>query len=190
MKALVKIAQKRGMKVVIVTDSNSAADNVVQTIASHEYIAVRVHSLGLERTHLLKDARKCIKIEDLKPTDPEPNDSGDDNPDRFVIDTMAKDKVVPNMRVEAANEETQITEGRKDDNVPIVFNDNMLKESFTVYKKAQEIMKPDDPRMQMVRSAIWTWMLRVLLMIDVADYSRNVELRLGQLAKSKLWQEF
>ena len=46
----------------------------------------------------------------------------------------------------AANEETQIAEGWKDD--------NMLKESFTVYKKAQEIMKPNDPRMQMVRSAI------------------------------------
>ena len=46
MRALVKIAEKRGWKVAILTDSNSAADNVVQTIASLEYIAVRVHSLG------------------------------------------------------------------------------------------------------------------------------------------------
>ena len=136
------------MKVVILTDSNSATDNVVQTIASPEYIAVRIHSLGLERTHLLKDARKGIKIEDLKPADPESDDSGDDNTDRFVIDTIAKDKTVPNARVEAANEETQIAEGWKDDNT--------LKEGFTVYKKAQEIMKPDDPRIQMVHSAIWT----------------------------------
>ena len=75
MKALINIARKRGMKVVIVTDSNSAANNVIQTIASHEYIAVRVHSLGLERTSLLKNTRKGIKMEDLKPADPESDDS-------------------------------------------------------------------------------------------------------------------
>ena len=46
MQALVKIAEKRGWKVAILTNSNSAVDNVVQNIASLEYIAVRVHSLG------------------------------------------------------------------------------------------------------------------------------------------------
>ena len=58
----------------------------------------------------------------------------------------AKDKPIPNARVEAANEETQIAEGWKDDNMSIIFNDKMLKESFTIYKKTQKIIKPDDPR--------------------------------------------
>lgn len=45
-KALVEIAHKRGLKVAIVTDSNSAADNVIDVIADKAYVAVRLHSLG------------------------------------------------------------------------------------------------------------------------------------------------
>ena len=45
-KVLVRIAIMRGLKVAIVTESNSAADNVARVIADQEYIAVRVHSLG------------------------------------------------------------------------------------------------------------------------------------------------
>ena len=45
MRALVKVAQKRGWKVAILMDSNSAADNVVQTVASQESITARVHPI-------------------------------------------------------------------------------------------------------------------------------------------------
>lgn len=45
-KVLVEIAHKRGLKVAIVTDSNAAADNVIDTIADKAYVAVRPHSLG------------------------------------------------------------------------------------------------------------------------------------------------
>ena len=45
-KVLLEIAIKRGIKVAIVTESKSAADNVVEVLADPRYIAVRVHSLG------------------------------------------------------------------------------------------------------------------------------------------------
>ena len=45
-KVLMRIAVKRGQKVAIICDANSAADNVVRVIADPGYIAVRVHSLG------------------------------------------------------------------------------------------------------------------------------------------------
>lgn len=92
MKALVAIALKRGMKVVILTDSNSAADNVIEKIASPEYIAARVHSLGLERRHLLKDTRKGVDFDSLEPADPEPDEEKDDDPDRFTINSIGKAK--------------------------------------------------------------------------------------------------
>lgn len=45
-KVLLEIAIKRGLKVAILTESNSAADNVIEVIANKAYIAVRLHSLG------------------------------------------------------------------------------------------------------------------------------------------------
>ncbi len=45
-KTIVLIANKRGLKVAIVTDSNFAADNVIDVIADSAYIAVRLHALG------------------------------------------------------------------------------------------------------------------------------------------------
>ena len=45
MRGFEEIAQMREWKVGILTDSNSAADNVVQTIAEKEYITVRVHPI-------------------------------------------------------------------------------------------------------------------------------------------------
>lgn len=45
-KVLVRIAVLRGLKVAIVTDSDSASDNVARVITDEDYIAVRVHSLG------------------------------------------------------------------------------------------------------------------------------------------------
>ena len=45
MRGFEEIAQMREWNVVILTDSNSAADNVVQTIAEKEYITVRVHPI-------------------------------------------------------------------------------------------------------------------------------------------------
>lgn len=45
-KVLLEIAIKRGLKVAIVTEANSAADNVVEVIADKDYIAVRMHSMG------------------------------------------------------------------------------------------------------------------------------------------------
>ena len=123
MKALVTIAQKRGWKVAILADSNSAADNVVQTIASHDIMAVRVHSMGLERRHLLKDAGKDVDYEDLKAADPEPDDEEDDDKDRYVVHTSkttqtgkgarkdAENKVKLEAQIEAANKEARLAEG-------------------------------------------------------------------------------
>ena len=43
---LLKIVEKHGWKIAILTDSNSVADNVVQSDASQEYITARVHPMG------------------------------------------------------------------------------------------------------------------------------------------------
>lgn len=45
-KVLVSIAEKRGLKVAILTEANSTADNAVQVVEDPAFIAVRVHSLG------------------------------------------------------------------------------------------------------------------------------------------------
>lgn len=45
-KTLLEIAIHRGLKVAIVTESNSAADTVIEKIADKDHIAVRLHSLG------------------------------------------------------------------------------------------------------------------------------------------------
>ena len=45
-KTIVKIAQKLGKKVLIVTDSNAAADNVVDRVIDSMWITTRVHPLG------------------------------------------------------------------------------------------------------------------------------------------------
>ena len=42
----VQIAHKRRLKIAIVTDSNSAADNVIDKVADKKWIAVRIHSSG------------------------------------------------------------------------------------------------------------------------------------------------
>lgn len=45
-KILVRIAEKRGLKVAILTEANSTADNAVQVVEDPAFVAVRVHSLG------------------------------------------------------------------------------------------------------------------------------------------------
>ncbi len=42
----VQIAHRRGLKVAVVADSDSAADNAVDKVADRSYIAVRVHAQG------------------------------------------------------------------------------------------------------------------------------------------------
>ena len=45
-KTLSEIAIHRGLKIAVVTDSNSAADNVIGKIADKDHILIRLHSLG------------------------------------------------------------------------------------------------------------------------------------------------
>lgn len=72
-KVLLEIAVHRGLKLAVVTDSNSAADNVVEKTADKNHVVVRLHSLGLERRHLIKETRKGIQQDQLEPADPEPD---------------------------------------------------------------------------------------------------------------------
>ena len=63
-KVLLEIAIKRGLKIAIVTESNSAADNVIEVIADKAFIAVRLHSLGKNPlallTTLVPDLRRSL----------------------------------------------------------------------------------------------------------------------------------
>lgn len=55
---------------------------------------------------------------------------------------------------------------QKDDKLAIVFNDLMLNAAEENYENAKATMHPEDPRMKIRKSALWTWVLKVLGMIE------------------------
>ena len=96
----------------------------------------------------------------LLPADPEPEDEPEDKPELEDYATFEYTG-----RAFDTPEDTAITEdniednidGWKDDEVSITFTDIMLKAAREKYRNARKIMSPDDPRMKMINSALWTW---------------------------------
>ena len=155
---------------------------------------------GLERKHLMKKSREGIPRDTLKKADPEPDDEdapGDnDGDDEHVIEVMpegddaaetaepeAGDDETHADRVAALDEEAANAPGWVDDNISHKFNDHMMKTASEMYHNAKKIMNPDDPRMKIVESALWTWLLRVLSIIENVKDSPKVNVKLDQLGK-------
>ena len=44
-------------------------------------------------------------------------------------------------------------------------------------------MNPDDPRMKIIESALWTWLLRVLSIIEKVKDCSKVDAKIDNLAK-------
>lgn len=166
--------------------------------------------VGLERHHMMKESRKGIAKDSLKPADPEPNGEGDadddDDKDRFVVPSLETNEDssgqeveedsshLPNEpplpdRIEIAHNEALNAEGWKHDDISIKFNDVLIKTAQDRYGKASQYMHPEDPRMKMIRSALWTWMSKVLGFIKMDKESPEVKRSLEQLRKMKEWQE-
>lgn len=162
---------------------------------------------GLERTHLLKETRKGIAKDTLKNADPEPNDGNDpadnDSDCEPSIDKMpdhddaaagiaepgvADDKHAD--RIAALDEEAANGPGWVDDNISHKFNDHMMKTALDLYNQAKAIMKPDDPRMKMIESALWTWLLKVISKVDRHKGSPKVNAKLDELMKQDNFIEF
>ena len=191
----------------IVTDSNSAADNVIDKVADKGYIAVRVHPLGkhscgsryprinsfigLERRHLLKHARKGVDHASLRPADPEPDESGDEGPEE--VDTLPdyediigvseniEEGGIDDPAVAAAHEDTQNADGWKDAD-PIIFSEFMINSALENYNNAK--MSPEDPRMKMIETALFTWLLKVIEFIPRDKDTPEINNVLDDLART------
>lgn len=175
-------------------------------------------SVGLERKHLLKDSREGIDRSTLRPADPEPESGGDDDPSEklyvedfnahdemaemgaedVVVETSGKDNKAETStdatlratkEVDAAHEEAQLAEDWKDDPLSISFTDFLLKSAQTTYENAKDIMSPEDPRMRMIESAMWTWILKVLGLIDKDEEANEVNAILELIAADPLFKE-
>ena len=172
---------------------------------------------GLERRHLMKQTRKGVSRDTLKPADPEPEDEdkSNDGDTEHVIDVMPvaddPDDVehvideVPDAddadlaqadprystleaTVAAMDEETAHAPGWVDD-ISFKFNDLMMKTALETYQKAYKIMNPEDPRMKEIESALWTWLLKIIYMIDNARDSPDVTSKLHHLAKQEPFKQ-
>ena len=86
-------------------------------------------------------------------------------------------------------EENDEVDGWKDDELSIVFTDIMLKAARRTYENAQKIMSPDDPRMILINSALWTWMLKVMGMVHDENESKAITDTLQKLSKDPIWKE-
>ena len=80
-------------------------------------------------------------------------------------------------------------DGWKDDELSITFTDLMLKAARESYENAKKIMHPDDPRMKLINSALWTWMLKVMGFIHDEDESEEVTTTLNNLSKRVPWDQ-
>lgn len=77
----------------------------------------------------------------------------------------------------------------KDDQVTIASTDLLLKAAKANCENARGIMSPDDPRMKMIDSAHWTYVLKVLGVIDKDPKAIAVKDILEKLSKKKDWKE-
>ena len=50
-------------------------------------------------------------------------------------------------------------------------------------------MNPDDPRMMIIESALWTWLLRVLSIVKKVKDSPKVNAKIDHLAKRDHFKE-
>ena len=52
-----------------------------------------------------------------------------------------------------------------------------------------DMLNPEDPRMKEIESALWTWLLRVISMMDKVKDSPEVNTKLDYLAKQDLFKQ-
>ena len=65
----------------------------------------------------------------------------------------------------------------------------MLTAAEENYENAKATMHPEDPRMKTRESALWTWVLKVLGMIEKLGTSPKVKLLLEQLGEKAPWKQ-
>ena len=59
-----------------------------------------------------------------------------------------------------------------------------MKSAEDIYRNAKAIMSPDDPRMKMIQSALFTWLLKILDFLPQDDYTTEVNDILRKLSAS------
>ncbi|CAF9915835.1 hypothetical protein IMSHALPRED_002712 [Imshaugia aleurites] len=238
-KALVQIAKARGHKVAIVTEANSAADNVIKMIADDtKYIAVRLHGPGLERRELIRNSRKGMEGR-LEPADSEPlseagsdddedfqvtkklesfktanafkdmgaeeiivGESGSDNgeddsfgdtdkpevPDQKTVDTADETDAPGTTVVDASHQIDNPGLAWKDDTISIMYTDLVMKAAQAKFEAVSSILAPDDPRMKVIASAVWTWVLRVLDLILKNPNAIEINSILEEVSLTVIWK--
>ena len=147
-------------------------------------------------------SRKGIREDELQPADPETDsdtasekedgkpwiEGGDfeDGPDLDPQDTKGA-RMPPLSNPEVIED---ITAGWKDDEFSMTFTSLVLEEAQSKYEKARNIMSPEDPRMKMLDSALWTYILKVLGIIDKVEDAKLVNDILERLSTKNIWKEF
>lgn len=154
---------------------------------------------------MMKESRNGVAKGTLKPADPEPEGGDDASDDGYVIDSHEQNEGASGQveedspalpdgrthpdRIESAHDEALNAEGWKDDDVTIEFNDHMLKTAQEIYEKVSKYMNPEDPRMKMIRSALWTWLSKVMGFIKMDKESPQVKRAIEELGKMTEFRE-
>lgn len=80
-------------------------------------------------------------------------------------------------------------DGWKDDELSINFSELMIKAAHLDYLNAKKIMSPDDPRMKIIDSALWTYILKVLDKIPRDEDAEAVNAIFQKLSQKSDWKE-
>ena len=116
---------------------------------------------------MIRTTQAGVDREKLLPADPEPEEDIQ-QPTVPADDANAK-------AIDDADEAAQHADGWKDDPIETIFTDFLMKSAEDIYRNAKAIMSPDDPRMKMIQSALFTWLLKILDFLPQDDYTTEVK---------------
>ena len=126
---------------------------------------------------MTRHARKDIDPSTLKPADPEhvrePALEDDDDGSKEAS------RKAPKAPVDI--EQEVVGEGWEDDD-GFVLDDYMLKDAKATYENAKAIMFPEDPRMKVIAHALWTWILKVIGIIEHVSDDEDVAKTMKRMA--------
>ncbi len=125
---------------------------------------------------MTRHARKDIDPSTLKPADPEPHreSAPEDDDDEEEASPKATKKPVD-------IEQEVVGEGWEDDD-GFVLDDYMFKDAKATYENAKAFMSPEDPPMKVIAHALWTWMLKVIGIIEHVSEDEDVTKTLKRMA--------
>lgn len=131
--ALAESVAEQKRNVLIVTSQNSAADSAIDKLNDSKYMVVRAHALGLERRTMMQAISR-------------------------VEQSYAKDQ---DEDLEPASNDHDLEPDSNMQAITMRVTADLMKMCEEVYLAKESILRSVDPRMQKLKFAIHTWMLKL-----------------------------